>query len=152
MQDEAKDKIIAIPFVECVLLNARLQEPGNMQVEMMFRRDPAEPDEINLFSDGMEEALGKNKYFTMLFDASNLTQLKFAAVLKKQIDAVQPQLNDKVLACATVLPPGKVMDMFRKFFIPKKSAYPVRVCKDIAEAREFLRTYVTASAEKAVPK
>lgn len=140
---ETKDVEIDIPFLEYSLANAGLQEAGSMHVEIRFLRNPNK-DEVNEYSHAMEDVLGKNKYFTILFDASKLTSLTYAAALKKRIAEVEEQQNEKAIGCALILPSGKLMKAIQNLFL-KKTPYPLKVCSNVEEAREFLRPLTTTT-------
>lgn len=144
MQPETKDVEAVVPFMDYTLINSGLQGAGNMQVEMFFLRNPSK-EEIEHYRFAMEDVLGKNKYFTILFDASKLTSLTHASLLKARIAEVEKQQNEKAVGCALILPGGKLMKTMQNLFL-KKTPYPLKVCADLKEAREFLQQFATTVA------
>lgn len=128
-----------IPFLTCQLSNGGLFDNGTMRVEMVFRRDPETDADVDAYANAMDNVYGKNKVFTILFDASllNNVPVKYLKALKKRIDDTAEKQDSLMLASAALLPRGITMKIIQTLFI-KKTTESRKICSTVAEAQQFL--------------
>lgn len=135
------------PFLTMKLANDGLFEKGMMRVEIVFLRDPQRDDDVDVYANAMDSVYGKDKEFTILFDASllNNVPMKYLRALKKRIDETADKQDRLMTASAALLPKGIAMKIIQTLFM-KKTTESRKICTTVAEAQTFLDTFAAASA------
>lgn len=126
-------------FLSCQLAHDGLFDNEMMMVEMTFLRNPESDADVDFYASVMESVYGKNKGFTILFDASGLTSIpmKYLNALKKRMDETADKQDQLMVASAALLPQGALMKLIHKLFL-RKTTDDRKICSNVTEARAFL--------------
>lgn len=146
---ETQDEKV-MPFLTCSLANDGLFDNGMMRVHMQFLRDPQNEADVDMYAAAMDGVYGKNKEFTILFDASSLNSVapKYLKALKKRIDETAEKQDKLMVASAALLPKNTIMKIIQTLFIRKTSSSR-KICTTVEEAQTFLTTVESNHAASA---